>query len=284
MKRFFKIFGLLTFLYISILYSEKAITVVRELDDLMIRIEKEKNNYTLNYQNASILNHKAIPGLNGRKVNINKSYHNMKRLGSFNPNLFEYDEIYPKISLKNNFNNYIISGNSKKDFVSLVFTTNSSDSIDDIIEILKEKKVPASFFLNNEFFLENQKIVNKMNKNDNLLGIKIDDYMDKDDFNFLEFTLKQLSKNNNYCYFEKENNDYLKLCSKYKNYSLIPSIIVYENPLKEIKDEIKPGQIISLPANDIVSDQLRVIITYINSRGYKIVSLDDLFSEKLDGI
>ena len=268
----------------SILYSEKAITVVRELDDLMVKIEEEKDNYNLNYQNASILNHKAIPGLNGRKVNINKSYHNMKRFGNFNSNLFEYDEIYPKISIKNNYSNYIISGNAKKNNISLIFTTHNSEGIDNIVSILKEKKITAAFFISNEFFLKNQKTINKINKNGNILGIKIDDYIEKDEFNWLEFTLKQLSKKNNYCYFEKENYDYLKHCNQYKNYSLIPSIIVNENPLKEIKDELKPGNIISLPASDIVSEELKLIITYINSRGYKLVSLNELFSEKLDGI
>ena len=37
-----------------------------------------------------------------KKVNINKSYNNMKEYGKYNPNLFIYDCIKPSISISNN--------------------------------------------------------------------------------------------------------------------------------------------------------------------------------------
>ena len=103
MKNFFQILGVFALFAISLLYTEQAVTVVRQLDDFMIKINEVKEQYEIKPIDAIITNDEIIPGLNGRKVDADKSYRNMKRAGQFNPNLFEYYSVKPTISLKNNY-------------------------------------------------------------------------------------------------------------------------------------------------------------------------------------
>ena len=90
------------------------------------------------------------------------------------------------------------------------------------------------------------------------------------------------NQKNNYCYLEEKNKDSLNLCSKYKNYTIIPNIVVKNNPLKEVKENLVNGAIISFKINDVVIDELSTIINYIGAKGYNIVSLVEHLNEKIN--
>ena len=64
------------------------------------------------------------------------------------------------------------------------------------------------------------------------------------------------------------------MCSKNKMYTIIPSI---DKSYSDIKSNIKNGSIIMV--NNI--KELDVIVNYINSKGYNIVSLGELLSEEI---
>ena len=49
-----------------------------------------------------------------KEVDVNKSYEKMKRLGEYNNNLLVFINDLPDISLKDNYDKYIISGNKDK--------------------------------------------------------------------------------------------------------------------------------------------------------------------------
>ena len=92
--------------------------------------------------------------------------------------------------------------------------------------------------------------------------------------------IKSVTKQkHNYCYFLKKDSAKLNSCSLARNYSVIPSIVVDKNPLKEVKDNLRPGSLISFKVNDVVLDELPTIISYIKSRGFKITNLDEHLSE-----
>ena len=50
--------------------------------------------------------------------------------------------------------------------------------------------------------------------------------------------------------------------------------------MKNIKEKITNGSIISFDMNNSLEQELPVIINYINSKGYSIVSLPKLLSEE----
>ena len=280
MKNIIQVLGIVLLFLMSIFYTEEAVVVVRQLDDMMIEINKIKDKYKIEPIDAIITNDSIIPGLEGREVDENKSYLNMKRIGEFNENLLEYKIIKPKISLQNNFQKYIISGNLKKNTVSLLFIVDLEDDVYSIEEILNEKNIKASFFVNEDWIDKNNVALNKLS-NEHILGVNVKNKEKK--FTWINTVIKELNnQKNNYCYLEEKNKDSLNLCSKYKNYTIIPNIVVKNNPLKEVKENLVNGAIISFKINDVVIDELSTIINYISAKGYNIVSLEEHLNEKIN--
>lgn len=280
MKNIIQVLGIVLLFLMSIFYTEEAVVVVRQLDDMMIEINKIKDKYKIEPIDAIITNDSIIPGLEGREVDENKSYLNMKRIGEFNENLLEYKIIKPKISLQNNFQKYIISGNLKKNTVSLLFIVDLEDDVYSIEEILNEKNIKASFFVNEDWIDKNNVALNKLS-NEHILGVNVKNK--EKNFTWINIVIKELTnQKNNYCYLEEKNKDSLNLCSKYKNYTIIPNIVVKNNPLKEVKENLVNGAIISFKINDVVIDELSTIINYIGAKGYNIVSLEEHLNEKIN--
>ena len=108
MNKFFCILGSITLVILSFIYTEKTVNVIKEYDDIMISIKSENKNYRIDAVDAIIKDNTIIPGLKGREIDENKSYSKMKRYGSYNSSLLEYNEIIPSISIENNFDKYII--------------------------------------------------------------------------------------------------------------------------------------------------------------------------------
>lgn len=147
MKKLFEIIGFISLMCFSFFYTEKTVSVVKEYDDIMITLREEAKKYELEYIDAKINNNTIIPGLKGKRVNINKSYSKMKRYGSYNESLLVFSDIYPKITLEKNKDKYIISGNKDKKMVSLIFLVEENTKIDKVVKILNDKKIKANFFI-----------------------------------------------------------------------------------------------------------------------------------------
>lgn len=58
----------------------------------------------------------------------------------------------------------------------------------------------------------------------------------------------------------------------------IKSDIIKDNIYKRIKDKLNNGVIFAIDSDNI--DEIKVSINYILSKGYNIISLEDLLSEK----
>ena len=120
LKKFFQIFGLITLICFSFFYTEKVGYVVREMDSLMEEIRKKSENNKIEPINATIIDNTIIPGKYGKEVDIEESYKKMKRINEYNENMLIYKKIKPEISLKNNYDKYIISGYKTEKEVSLL--------------------------------------------------------------------------------------------------------------------------------------------------------------------
>lgn len=104
---------------------------------------KEIVEYSNNYGNTSIdsilVNNNIIPGTKGNAVNIDESYIKMKKLGYFDKNLIVFEEVLPVHSIKNNFDNYIISGNQDKNMTSIIFNIEDVSYIEEILKTINRK-------------------------------------------------------------------------------------------------------------------------------------------------
>jgi len=90
MKNIIKFFGLLSLIGFSFFYTDKVMDVIAEQDEIMIKITNTKDNYYISPKDATIKGNFLIPGSNGREVDTEKSYNNMKSIGIYNENYFKF--------------------------------------------------------------------------------------------------------------------------------------------------------------------------------------------------
>ena len=92
--------------------------IINQKDPLMIKIESLKEEYEVEPVNAMLDHDTIIPGINGRQIDVLKSYEEMKSSGIFREELLVYKDLYPSSLLSNNKDKYIIKGNNKENKVS----------------------------------------------------------------------------------------------------------------------------------------------------------------------
>lgn len=278
MKRFFKFLGIITLLCGSFIYTEKATTVVKEMDDIMIQIRNNKDKYYVPPVEAVIVDDTIIPGINGTEIDVNKSYQNMRSIGIYNDKYFKYRMIRIKNELGNNLDKYIISGNKNKGMVSLIFIVEKNTKINKVIKILKEKEISANFFVDGTWLENNNSdVYTIINNNHDLGSIGYNYNYDDTSYAWLDNIIKRVSKqNNSYCI--KSDDDSHERCIKNKNYT-ISSDIIEKNPLILTKEKLTSGSIIIYKINDSLEEELPLIIDYINSKGLTIDVLKKLLQE-----
>lgn len=275
MKKAFQMIGLISLTCFSFFVTEKTVTVVSDMDDIMIEIKEKKDDYKAEAIDAIIKDNTIIPGISAKEVNVNKSYKNMKNNGYFNDKLFVYDYTKPKISLNDNIDKYIISGNPSKRMVSLIFTVEADENITDILNILNNYNVKASFFVNYNWFTNNNDLVSEMINKGHTISPLIDDYGDSN-FEWMNMALKKINKQKVvFCYNVDTNDKNLEQCVLKNSYTISPEIISDKTPLVDIKEKIKSGSILSLKINSQVKKELSTIIIYIKSKGYTLGNLEE---------
>ncbi len=255
MKKIFRYIGITALVIISFCMTEKTTTVLKETDEIMKQINENKKKYEQQPILAQQKDNTIIPGLNGKKVNVNKSYEEMKKIGKYNEKYYVYDQIEPNISIKNIYNKYIQNGNKQKNMITLIIKVEQNENIDDILNIIEKEKIKVTFYLDNEWIKQNKKLTHKLLKQ--------------------QYTLI----NDRYCYTEEENDTMLKKCNRKKQHTIKPYVIENEL-LTQTKKIITNGIIISLPINDNIKKELGLTIKYIKKKGYNIVNLEELLSEK----
>ena len=187
----YKILVIVILFIFSFLYLKNGIYFVKKNDKLMKTIKEKQSIYNIEPINAIITKRTMIPGISGRKINLEKSYQKMKGINSFQESLLVFDEIKPNISIAKKYDKVIISGNQNINKISLIqendnrycFVTNLDTLCDNKYNILVERITS-----------------NHLNK------------------------VKELARNGA-IFFLEINNDYLKLIIKYlKNngYEIVP--------------------------------------------------------------
>lgn len=126
-----------------------AVTVTKQKDPLFAEIEQKKNEYEIAPEDARIDRvWKAMPGLNGLKVNVAESYKRMKKEGEFNPEKLVFDEVPPKVTLNDLPPSPIYRGHPEKTMVTfLINVAWGNEYIPSMLKTLEKHHVTATFFL-----------------------------------------------------------------------------------------------------------------------------------------
>ncbi len=280
MKKSFQILGIITLLVGSFIYNEKVGVVSKLNDDLLTEIKENQNNYKQKPIEATIKENTIIPGINGKKIDINKTYTKMKQIGYFNEKLIVYKPLKVKNKLKNNKDKYIVSANKNKKEISLIFKVNNKTNINKLISVLDKTNTNATFFINSSFLENNYNLViNLINKNHTIGNLSNKEDYTNPDFIWMKTIITNTKQKENYCYSKTKNKTILKNCSIQKSYTIIPTAIIKDRPFINIKNSINNGALIMLEANNQLENELENIINYIISKGYQIKSLEKVLQE-----
>ena len=203
----------------------------------------------------------------------------MKQVGKFDKSLMVFKESFPRNSLIDNYENYIISGNKIKNNVTFIFKVDNVSYMEEIISILNKKGVNATFLLTENIIEENSDLIKLMVINNHDVEL-FDDNYDPTLVKKYNSILNSFSFNDlKFCYTEIKKDELLNNCNNQKLYTVIPSIIGGNYPYIEIKNNLSNGSIIALTNNKNTVRELSSIINYIYQRGKKIITLKKLLEE-----
>src|SRR5574344_150471 len=278
MRKSIQFIGLLVLMGFSFFYAESTAKVVNSNDDIMISIKDGISRYKVDSMDATIDDKTVIPGVSGKSVDIDASYDDMKKLGKYSPNLLIYKTIKPTISVKYQYDKYIIGGNENKREVALLFKVSNTANITKVRSILSGESV--TYFIDDNWASNNSDTIISLIKNNNIIGNMGNNMNYDSNFEWLDTVVTKIGKqDNSFCYVEDYNDDTLDKCYQNKSYTIKPSIVINDNPLINVKRNIKNGSIISFDINKQLEQELPLIIKYIESKDYKIVNLDTLLDE-----
>ena len=259
MKNYLKYLGIVIFTIFSFYYTDKVIelseynnTILVSIDDFALSVDEKCIEGQINEDGI-------VLGYSGISVDKNKSYSNMKGIG-FKEELIEYKKNKCILNKDNNKDKYILSSNKYKNNVSLVIDINNLNYYKSMNEIAKSENIKLNYLVNyNDFdnLLYKENILLKTNS-DNIKKFK-----------------KKIS--NFYC-VKYNSFDVINYCEKEKINSIKIINYIDTNLLLNTKKILDKGQIIFIKENEFNLNELSSTIKYIKSRGYNIVSIDELFS------
>lgn len=134
-----------------------ALTVAGNENSLMTEIETKSKEYEIEPSNArKDPVWKAIPGYNGLKVDVKKSYEKMKKNGKFDEDKLVFKQVPPEVHLSDLPPMAVYKGHPEKPMVSFIVNVAwGNEYLSDILATLKKHNVKASFFLEGRWVKNN---------------------------------------------------------------------------------------------------------------------------------
>ena len=273
LKKFTQVFSILLLAGFSFFYTEKVTQIVRNNDPIMLKIKDAKKTISVAKIDPVINDDEYITGVNGCDIDVDKSYTKMKNVGEYKEELLVLSETVIDKKIKNK---YIISGNKNEKNVSIVFIIKDKVN-NNLVNYLNSRKVNANFFIEGNYLSKNIVNIKELASNHSIYylgtdGTYSDKYMIYNN-NLININTKNES---NYCITDKKDEKLLKLCTDY-DMKTIKADYIENNILDTIKNNLTNGEIIVFNSDD--EEEIKISINYILSKGYNIVSLNNLLNE-----
>ena len=282
LKNIMKYLGVIVLVLFSFYYTDKSVDIVKRNDPVMKEIIYNSDNFKIKSVNAITVGDTIIPGMNGIEVNIDESYKRMKQVNGYYESMLMFSEVIPDESLLEQYDKFIVSGNPFRSDIALLVKVSNITNLEKIYKIFLDKNTLATFFIDGSVIENNMDLIYEMASD----GFQLENYgyndvYSEDNFrwtNNMIFSLTNLEPK--FCYSEYRNYEVLELCSKNKMYTVNPTLNVTNNPFYTVKNNLKEGNIISLNLTEETVKELPTIISYINQKGYNLVTLNDIVSEE----
>lgn len=245
----------------------------------MKEIKSTAAKYTIDPIDAQIVGRNIISGKNGKTIDYEESYTKMKRYGTYNESLTTLKELSPVISIKDNYDKYIVSGNKNNRNIALVFPVKENKDITPILTILDKKNVSATFFIDGAYLEKNILTIKNIKNHE----IEILSYNNEFEETYIKTSLSYLNSLTNkppkYCYTKNNNLEVLNICKNLKLHTIKPTLTLEKNIYSEIKNNLSNSIIISIEPNIYTEKELSPTIDYLKKKGYNIITLDSVIKE-----
>src|SRR5699024_7366692 len=243
---------------------------------------------------------KKTPGRNGLKINLEKSYEQMKEKGEFKESLLVYDQISPNISLEELPPSPIFRGHPEKNMVAFLINVSwGSEYIPDILEVLKENNVKATFFIEGKWAKENAEYVKMIAEQDHIIGNHAYNHPDMARLSN-QAILDQINKTNDVIkaitgkrpkWFAPPSGSFsehvVDTADNLEMETIMWTVdtIDWKNPdvsvmINRVMDKLHPGATILMHPTSSVSKGLPQLIEEIEAKDYKIGTIEKLLSEE----
>lgn len=273
-----QIIVLILVLSFSFYYTDKAVTIARNNDPIMIQINNVKKDLKVDMLDPMINKDEYVSGINGCEIDEQMSYTKMKDAGRFDSNLLVMKEEKLKNRKKGK---YIIGGNKIQKKVSIIFIVD--EYLDNkILDILKNKQENYNFFVDGKLLEEKLIEIKKLKTLGSIYNLGRNNHYDDKFIIYDNNLIETISKNkSNYCVLNKKNKQDLKLCNNF-DMNMIKTKYISNDIFEITKNELENGKIFAYQKINNNISEIIVALNYIKSKGYNIVLLDELLSENND--
>lgn len=281
LKKVFQMVGILTLMIGSFLLTSEVKTASKVTDTLLNEIKSKKDGYKENAIEPYVDDDTIIPGINGREVDVDKSYEEMSKVGYFDDKLLVFKTLMVKNVLDKNKDKYIVSLNNSRMEVSLLFKVLEDDDITKIVKVFDERKIKGTFFITSSYLEKHHNQIIKLVQGGYTIGnlSNNEDYSDSD-FVWMKTILTNIGgQKYNYCLVRDKSKKVIKMCNLQDSYTIFSNQVIKMSPLINVKKKLEPGGIIVFDVNNSLNTEIEAILNYIDSKGYTIKSLEEGLKE-----
>jgi probable sporulation protein (polysaccharide deacetylase family) len=286
--------------YVASLTSN-VLTVGKQEDPLYQSIVKNASTYEIPPSNAKIDQvWKAIPGYNGLTVDIEASYKNMKKIGTFNEKKLVYKQTEPSVHLNDLTPSPIYRGNPDKPMVSFIINVAwGNEYLPEMLAALKKHQVKASFFLEGRWVKNNPELAKMIVSAGHEVGNHSYTHPDMKRISASQ-TREQLLKTNEVIeaatgkksiWFAPPSGSYrdetVTIAAEFKMKTVMWTVdtIDWRKPspdqlVNRVISKISNGSMVLMHPTESTAKSLDRLITLIEEKGLKIGTVSDLMSEE----
>ena len=172
----------------------------------------------------------------------------------------------------NNYNLYIIKGNTQNKLVSLIYILNNDKTLNTITDSINKYNININFFIDSTYLYNNINLIDTLSNNE-IYNYGSNGKYTKDNLIITNNIINNKSNNKSiYCLFLNKEESSHNNCANNKMFSLHIDKFA---TLNYVKNNLSNGSLFLI--NN--TQELNNIIEYILSKGYKIVPLSSLITE-----
>lgn len=273
----------------------------KTVDELYNFIKDKSDQFSETPQNAYIDDvWKKTPGRNGLLVNVDDSYEKMKKEGVFEERLLVYEQESPEVSLNELPASPIFRGHPEKEMVAFLINVSwGTEYIPEILNILKENTIKATFFIEGKWAKDNAELVKMIDEQGHVIGNHAYNHPDMvrlSNQNIVE----QISQTNEIIeaivgetpkWFAPPggsfNDQVVQAAHHLKMETILWTVdtIDWKNPsvsvmINRVNSKIHPGATILMHPTPSIANGLNELIKQIKDKDYKISTIENLLSEE----